>query len=256
MFLLRRGARERTTPIGALHQAVMRWGDAERRPSGPMLRRWLDGVAYVDVQARTYADYWTRQNSAALRADGPLWVVLGDSTAQGLGASSPLHGYVGQVLNALRRTGRPWRVVNLSRSGAQTRHVLDDQLPLIEGLDAELVTCGIGSNDILATPPKRFRIHLREVIERLPTSSVMMDLTVPDRFWTVGGVCSPYVAGINQLINTTATGRGLPVAEVSRHARPPWRGLLAPDLFHPNNLGYRRHADALLAALPATVAQH
>jgi acyl-CoA thioesterase-1 len=82
---------------------------------------------------------------------------------------------------------------------------------------------------------------------------VMMDLTVPDQFWTIGSVCSPYVAGINQHINTTATGRGLPVAEVSRHARPPWRGLLAPDLFHPNNLGYRRHADALLAALPSTV---
>ncbi|MFG1816732.1 SGNH/GDSL hydrolase family protein [Kribbella sp. NPDC049174] len=251
MFLLRREARERTTPIGALHRAVTRWGEAERSSSGNAVRRWLDGVAYLDVQARTYADFWTRQNEQALAADGPLWVVLGDSTAQGLGASSPLHGYVGQVLNALRRTGRPWRVVNLSRSGAQTRHVLDDQLPLIEGLGAELVTCGIGSNDILATPPRRFRTHLRQVIERLPSSSVMMDLTVPDRFWTVGGVCSPYVAGINQFINTTATGRGLSVAQVSRHARPPWRGLLAPDSFHPNNLGYRRHADALLVALPA-----
>jgi acyl-CoA thioesterase-1 len=253
MFLLRRGARGGTTPIGALHNAVTRWGEAERSSSGNVFRRWVDGVAYVDVQARSYADFWRQHNETSLAAEGPLWVVLGDSTAQGLGASSPLHGYVGQVLNALRRTGRPWRVVNLSRSGAQTRHVLDDQLPLIDGLDAELVTCGIGSNDILATPPKRFRTHLREVIERLPSSSVMMDLTVPDRFWTVGGVCSPYVAGINQLISTTATGRGLPVAEVSRHARPPWRGLLAPDNFHPNNLGYRRHADALLAALPATV---
>jgi lysophospholipase L1-like esterase len=256
MFLLRRGVRERTTPIGALHRAVMRWGEAERTSSRLAIRRWCDGVAYVDVQARTYADFWTRQNELALATDGPLWVVLGDSTAQGLGASSPLHGYVGQVLNALRQTGRPWRVVNLSRSGAQTRHVLDDQLPLAEGLGAELVTCGIGNNDILATPPKRFRSQLREVIERLPSRSVMMDLTVPDRFWTIGGVCSPYVAGINQLISTTATGRGLAVAEVSRHARPPWRGLLAPDSFHPNNLGYRRHADALLTALPATIAQY
>ena len=83
-----------------------------------------------------------------------------------------------------------------------------------------------------------------------------MDLTVPDRFWRIGGVASPYVAGINQLISTTATARGLSVAEVSRHARPPWRGMLAPDSFHPNNLGYRRHADALLAALPAGVAQY
>ncbi|MEV5962083.1 SGNH/GDSL hydrolase family protein [Kribbella sp. NPDC051952] len=241
------------TPIGALHQAVMHWGEAERTNSRLAFRRWVDGVAYVDVQAKTYAEYWTRQNEKALAADGPLWVVLGDSTAQGLGASSPLHGYVGQVLNALRRTGSPWRVLNLSRSGAQTKHVLADQLPLVDGLQPALVTCGIGSNDILGTPPKRFRDHLREVIDRLPSSSVMMDLTVPDRFWRIGGVASPYVAGINQLINTTASSRGLPVAEVSRHARPPWRGMLAPDNFHPNNLGYRRHADALLAALPAGV---
>lgn len=253
MFLLRSGVRERTTPIGALHHAVMRWGEAERTSSRLAVRRWVDGVAYVDVQAKTYAEFWARQNEKALAADGPLWVVLGDSTAQGLGASSPLHGYVGQVLNALRRTGSPWRVLNLSRSGAQTKHVLADQLPLVDGLAPALVTCGIGSNDILGTPPKRFRGHLRQVIDRLPSSAVMMDLTVPDRFWRIGGVASPYVAGINQLISTAATSRGLAVAEVSRHARPPWRGMLAPDAFHPNNLGYRRHADALLAALPATV---
>ncbi|TDW54656.1 SGNH/GDSL hydrolase family protein [Kribbella pratensis] len=252
MFLLQRG-RERTTPIGALHRAIMRWGEAERTSSRLAIQRWVDGVAYVDVQARTYAEYWTRQNSAALSSEGPLWVVLGDSTAQGLGASSPLHGYVGQVLNALRRKGTPWRVLNLSRSGAQTRHVLHDQLPLLDGLAPALVTCGIGSNDILATSPKRLRDHLRQVIDRLPSSSVVMDLTVPDRLWRVGGAVSPYVAGINQLISNTATSRGLPVAEVSRYARPPWRGMLAPDAFHPNNLGYRRHADALLAALPADV---
>lgn len=258
MLLRAEKRRERTTPIGVLHQAVMRWGDADRMTSRPAVRRWVDGVAYVDVQARTYAEFWQRQNENALAAEGPLWVVLGDSTAQGLGASSPLHGYVGQVLNALRRTGRQWRVVNLSRSGAQTRHVLDDQLPLMPGLGAEpeLVTCGIGSNDILGTPPTRFRTELRELIGLLPASSVMMDLTIPDRFWTIGGVCSPYVAGINQLIRTAATERGVRVAEVSRHARPPWRGKLAPDSFHPNNLGYRHHADALLAALRVTVLQN
>jgi lysophospholipase L1-like esterase len=245
--------RERTTPVGALHRAIMRWGEAERNSSRLAFRRWVDGVAYVDVQARNYAEYWTRQNSDALSGDGPLWVVLGDSTAQGLGASSPLHGYVGQVLNALRRNGTPWRILNLSRSGAQTRHVLEDQLPLLAGLQPALVTCGIGNNDILATPPKRFRDHLRQVITGLPSSSVVMDLTVPDRLWRVGGAVSPYVTGINQWINTTAASRGLPVAEVSRHARPPWRGMLARDNFHPNNLGYRRHADALLAALPSGV---
>ena len=254
MFLLRREGRQRTgTPIGALHQAVIRWGEAERTSSRLAVQRWVDGVAYVDVQARAYADFWHRSNETALAADGPLWVVLGDSTAQGLGASSPLQGYVGQVLNALRRTGSPWRVLNLSRSGAQTRHVLDDQLPQLEALRPALVTCGIGSNDVLATPPNRLRDRLRQVIEALPSSSIVMDLTVPDRFWRVGGVCSPYITSVNQLISATAKDRGLTVAEVSRYARPPWRGMLAPDSFHPNNLGYRRHADALLAAMPTAI---
>jgi hypothetical protein len=88
MFYLRRGVRERTTPIGALHRAIMRWGEAERTTSRLAVQRWVDGVAYVDVQARSFADFWTRQNEQALTGDGPLWVVLGDSTAQGLGASS------------------------------------------------------------------------------------------------------------------------------------------------------------------------
>ncbi len=111
---------------------------AGARPSGPV-RGWRSNAGWTAWRTSTYRRGRTR--STGLRRTrwrstptGPLWVVLGDSTAQGLGASSPLHGYVGQVLNALRRTGTPWRVLNLSRSGAQTRHVLDDQLPLLDGL--------------------------------------------------------------------------------------------------------------------------
>ncbi|NEA34786.1 SGNH/GDSL hydrolase family protein [Streptomyces sp. SID13031] len=249
---------DHTTPIGLLHQLVLRWGDAERTTSRRAVHRWLDGVAFVDVQARTFAEYWNRQNETALDGDGPLWVVLGDSTAQGLGATSPMHGYVGQVLNTLNsQSARPWRVLNLSRAGAQAAHVLDDQLDALDqlGVEPDLVTSGIGSNDILGTAPKTFHGNLRQLIRRLPSHSVVMDLLLPDKFWAVGGLCSPYVAGINRTIHSSAAERGLPVAEVSRHVRPPWRSKLAPDLFHPNDVGYRHQADALLAALPASIAR-
>ncbi|QNE17707.1 SGNH/GDSL hydrolase family protein [Kribbella qitaiheensis] len=254
-----RSEHDHTTPIGVLHQLVVRWGDADRTTSRRAFRRWCDGVAFVDVQARTFADYWTEQNSVALAGDGPLWIVLGDSTAQGIGASSPLHGYVGQTLTALNsRSRRPWRILNLSRAGAQAAHVLNDQLPLLKKLGAEpdLVTCGIGSNDILGTVPKKVHSNLRQLIRRLPSSSVVMDLLLPDRFWTVGGLCTPYVAGINRTIHSAAAERGLPVAELSRHVRPPWRGKLAPDLFHPNDHGYQQLTNALLAALPVPAPQH
>lgn len=258
MFFLRRGGRatvEHRTPIGVVHSVVVRWGDAETTTARRAVRRWLDGVASVDVQARTFAEFWRAQNEVALAADGPLWVVLGDSTAQGVGASSPLNGYVGQVLAALApRSTKPWRVLNLSRSGAQTWQVLAQQLPLLETLDQEpeLVTCGIGSNDILGTLPRRFHSTLRQLIERLPRSSVVLDLPLPDGLWTIGGLCSPYVAGVNRTIHTAAARRGLPVAELSRHFARPWRGQFAADRFHPNDVGYRHQANAVLAALPRT----
>jgi lysophospholipase L1-like esterase len=262
MSFLRQGQRgdgDHRTPIGVIHQVVLRWGDAESATTRRSVRRWFDGVAFVDVQARTFAEFWRAQNKAALATEGPLWVVLGDSTAQGVGASSPLHGYVGQVLAALApRSTRPWRVLNLSRSGAQAREVLTHQLPLLHGLDQEpeLVTCGIGSNDILGTLPKRLHSTLSQLIDRLPRSSVVLDLPLPDGLWTIGGLCSPYVASVNRTIHTAAAGRGLPVAELSRHFAPPWRGQFAADRFHPNDLGYRNQAHAVLAALPQTVVQH
>ena len=261
VFFLRqdeRVNREHRTPIGVLHQAVVRWGDGDaettavRRP----LQRWFDGIASVDVQARTFAEFWRNQNKEAVSAKGPLWVVLGDSTAQGVGASSPLHGYVGQVLSSLaERSTRPWRVLNLSKSGAQTWQVIDQQLPLLDELDEEpaLVTCGIGSNDIFATPPKKLRSTMRQLIDRLPRSSVVLDLPLPDKLWTVGSLCSPYVASINRTIYLAAARRGLSVAEVSRHFAPPWHGQFAADRFHPNDTGYRSQARAVLAALPPNV---
>ncbi len=218
-----RSEHDHTTPIGVLHQIVVRWGDAERTTARRAFRRWCDGVAFVDVQARTFAEFWSRQNETARAADGPLWVVLGDSTAQGLGATSPMHGYVGQALETLNsRSDRPWRVLNLSRAGAQAAHVLNDQLPLLEALGTEpaLVTCGIGSNDILGTVPKTFHSNLRQLIRRLPSSSVVMDLLLPDRFWAIGGLCSPYVAGINRTIHADRS-RARPPSSRTLPPRPP-----------------------------------
>jgi len=111
----------------------------------------------------------------------PLWVVLGDSTAQGLGALSPDGGYVGQVLAELRRqTGLSWRVLNLSVSGSLTRDVLGTQLPLMPA-HADLVTCGIGVNDILYTSPAKLFADLRALIAAVPDQTVLLDLAAARR---------------------------------------------------------------------------
>ena len=75
--------------------------------TGRLMRRLRPGVAATLGMTDEYRRYWEESNERARRADGPLWVVLGDSTAQGIGASAPDRGYVGQLLRRLReRQGR------------------------------------------------------------------------------------------------------------------------------------------------------
>jgi acyl-CoA thioesterase I len=219
--------------------------------AGPV-GRWTDGVAAMRGDCVAFASHWQVHNYRVLTETGPLWVVLGDSTGQGLGAPSPEGGYVGQVLAELRlRTGRPWRVLNLSVSGALTRDVLNGQLP---GLPAapDLVTCGIGVNDVLYTAPTKLLRDLRTLVGAIPDKTVVLDLPLPTGLWGIlGRISVPYVARINRTIHEAAWARGLPVAEVSAHFLPPWHGKFASDYFHPSQDGYRDWTRALLAAIPS-----
>jgi acyl-CoA thioesterase-1 len=230
--------------------------------------RWADGVTAMREDCAAFARHWQAHNDQVLETLGsrggsagwsppglaePLWVVLGDSTAQGLGALSPDGGYVGQVLVELRRqTGLPWRVLNLSVSGSLTRDVLGAQLPLMPA-HADLVTCGIGINDILYTSPGKLFADLRTLIAAVPDQTVLLDLPLPAGCWGFLGRASvPYVTRINRTIHQAAAARGLPVAEVSAHFLPPWSGKFASDCFHPSQDGYRDWARALLDVVNST----
>lgn len=219
---------------------------------GGWLGQWTDGVVAMRGDCVAFASHWELHNDRIAAESGPLWVVLGDSTAQGLGAPGPESGYVGQVLAELRqRTGQRWRVLNLSTSGALIRDVMQYQLPRLPAAP-DLVTCGIGANDILYTAPSRLFADLRTLIAAVPEQTVVLDLPLPGGLWGVlGRFTVPYVARVNRTIHQAAQARGLPVAEVSTHFRPPWCGKFASDYFHPSQVGYRDWARALLAALPS-----
>jgi acyl-CoA thioesterase I len=214
--------------------------------------RWADGVTAMRADCATFAGHWQEHNERVLQdpESGPLWVVLGDSTAQGLGAPSPEYGYVGQVLGVLRqRTGLPWRVLNLSASGSLIRDVLNHQLPRLPA-SADLVTCGIGINDVLYTGPGKLFADLRALLATVPDNTIMLDLPVPAGYGGLLGRASrPYLTRINRTLHEAAAARGLPVAEVSAHFLPPWTGKFASDYFHPSQDGYRDWTRALLAVL-------
>jgi len=189
------------------------------------------------AQVEQYAAAWSASNAQALSGGGPLWVVLGDSAAQGVGASSHLSGYVGTVLS---RLGPSWRVVNLSRSGARTREVVDVQWPAAAGLDAQLVTALVGGNDALHTPREQWEQDVRDLCATLPPGAVVGTVA--------RGVFERKTRRVNAVLRSSAAEHGLLVADLWAHTGPPYRGLYA-DGFHPNDRGYLQWVSALQAAL-------
>lgn len=246
------------SPVELLATVATRFARAEATED---LRRgrfgqWCDGVALVRTHRAAFAEHWRRHNGRALAGTGPLWVVLGDSAAQGLGAQRPQGGYVGQVhAQLVQQTGQPWRVLNLSSSGATIRDLFRDQLPRLAALPTapDLVTCGVGTNDVLRLPLPRVRSMIRTLIEALPESAVMLDLPLPEAIWRIGRFAAPYIARVNSTIHAAARQRRLPVAYVSSHFTPPWAGKFGPDQFHPSDIGYRDWSRALLQAVPVLV---
>ena len=218
-----------------------RWA---RASVGKVARRVLPGVREVHAQVAVYARAWEQANDLALSGEGPLWVVLGDSTAQGIGAPAYDQGYVGQLRAVLdEHSPRPWRVLNLSRSGARAADVVATQLPRLEALDTapDLVTCAIGANDMVPTPLPAVLASIREIIRRLPQGAIIA--TVPQ------GLRPSRATVVNEMIRQEAPAAGLVVADVWAHTAPPWHGKLASDGFHPGALGYADWAKAFAEAL-------
>ena len=205
-----------------------------------LLRR-LPPFRRSTAQVGQYAAAWTADNERARAASGPLWVVLGDSAAQGVGASSHTRGYVGLVRERLTAAdGRPWRVLNLSRSGARTRDVVDLQWPLAASLPADLVTAVVGGNDAVWTTEPAWAQAVEDLCAALPPGAVVATVA--------RGVFERKTRRVNALLRARAAEHGLRVADLWAHTGPPYRGLYA-DGFHPNDRGYLQWADALSEAV-------
>lgn len=212
------------------------------------LTRLLPGVRTVDDQVEPYAAAWAADTALALRSAEPLVAVLGDSTAQGVGASNHREGWVGQVHRWLEhRTAQPWVVANWSRTGARVADVLADQLPVLQAAPRRphLVLVAVGSNDVfwgLRTAPARR--GLAELVASLPQPAVVA--TVPAQGPAVRA------RAVNRSLRDAAGHAGVAVADVTRTIRG-GRDSLAPDGFHPNDTGYAEWAAAFRPAIAAAL---
>ncbi len=211
------------------------------RESGPFIRTaslLLPGVRAVQRQVEPYARAWERHNRAAVASSGPLWVVMGDSMSQGVGASAYDRGWVGQLAETLP----DHRLVNLSVYGGRVSDVVERQIPAMRSLGAEpdLVTVVIGSNDLFS---RRLRPllpdALDEMLRQLPQGSIVG--TQP------GGQSASI--DFNRRVDEAAASGRVRVAEFRDRRMRSWRGRLSADHFHPNDAGYAGMAEIVGEAI-------
>lgn len=203
------------------------------------------------------------------------YVALGDSTAVGVGADSG-GGYPERLYQRMKSLGWKVGILNLGQSGAVARDVLQWQVPKAVSLAPDLVTLGIGSNDLWRlVSEEEFHRTLASIADALASTSAhvvvsnLIDLghapvakAAFERFSLPRGLFSARVAALNHHLASLASRPRVTVVDLhslgerEASARPE---LFSADGFHPSGLGYQRwaellwpHAQAAYEATPAT----
>lgn len=215
----------------------------ERAPTPFVLasRVLVPGVHRVAGQIAPYAAYWRTGNLAALRRDGLLWVVLGDSLCQGIGASRVDRGWVPRCAAQLHASGVDHRIVNLSFSGARISDVVERQVPTMSSLGETpaLVTVLVGGNDLIRREfRRRLADRFRELLGLLPDGSLIA--TMPNAAYGL--------RGLGRIVAAEPASRGLVAVPV--HVPLPFGAYRrAEDYYHPDDRGYAAIASAFTAAI-------
>lgn len=206
-------------------------------------------LAGLYLQVPRYRTYWQRRATNPPAQNALVYVALGDSAAQGVGASSPQKGYVGLVADALaQKHGRPVHVINLSKSGARVHDAVRDQLPQLQHIKADVVTIEIGANNMTEWDEQQFRADIEKLVSSLPPQTVISDLP-----YFGGGRyrrMEPAVQIANGVIHEAAQAHGLRLAPLYAETKDhdSWRTRTV-DLFHPSGRGYRNWFNAFWQVL-------
>ena len=187
-----------------------------------------------------YKKFWENK---AQESGEITYLALGDSAAQGIGASSPTRGYVGLIADKLaERTNKSVKIVNISKTGAKMGDYLTEQAPMIEGQKADIVTIEIGANDIAVFNADDFRSKFKKVLATLPDRAYVSNMPLFNS--RPGSTNNAKIA--SKIIEEELVNYPKLVFVDLQKQTSDHQSIFgfAPDLFHPNNLSYKNWADA------------
>ena len=179
-------------------------------------------------------------------------LVLGDSTAAGVGVDSQhdaLPGNLARSLSVHYGRGVEWTAVG--ENGATARDLLERYVPAATAARYDVVFLTIGANDALGIRSRAaFGRDIRELLARLrlasPDATILMS-SLPAFFRFV---LLPNPLRFNLYLHSRsleAEARAIVTATPGAFMSPPpppyTEGFFASDLFHPSAIGYRDWGD-------------
>ena len=204
--------------------------------NGTLLAGAVESIALVEIlySVKRHQEFWKRESTAF---GSFSYLALGDSTAQGIGSFDPKRGYVYGIKSALEETlGLSVHCMNVSVSGATTKDVLINQMPNKQDVEKyDLVTLGIGGNDVLKTSIDEFERDFTNLLKVLPSHCYVSNLP-----YFGGRVRKPSkVEAMNKVIEDSVKGVGCNLVDLYRITKTMNSVLMySADMFHPNARGY------------------
>ena len=228
----------------------------------------LAGLATVAILAAACGSHAVGPGALPLERDAPiLYVALGDSTVEGVGASRAEATYVGQLHAKLRSVYPNARVLNLGKGGATSDDVVERQLARAVAARPQLVTLSIGPNDIEGgMKAERYEYNVTKILTRLTRETdaavvvtLIPDMTVTPKFRNSEKreAIADAVHRFNERLAEQARVARADVVDIytaSQREVPGHPELLARDGYHPSDLGYARWADLMWPAVRARIA--
>ncbi len=221
------------------------------------------------VQARRARASIPRLPDAALPWTGSLpgadlirLLVLGDSTAAGVGADSQAEALPGSFAHEFgdrfdRGTG--WTAIGAN--GATSRDILDHFIGEAAAESYDVVFLTIGANDALGLRSRRaFARDVREIARRLregsPDALILVSLMPRfDRFRSLRGPLrwnlAVHAASLDDAARVAV--RGLDRVFALPKPPPYTPTFWASDLFHPGPAGYREWAEFVIDSVPISL---
>lgn len=190
-----------------------------------------------------------------------IYVALGDSVAEGKGASAHQRSYTGIIHETLKEARKNVKYYNLAKDGAKIQHVLLYQLEKAISLQPDFITISIGANDVRGiTRVTTFKRSLETLFYHLRTqtnATIVMN-TIPDISVTpripkhVKPISRLMVQRLNRVIEQCAKEYNIILVDMFEQVRVYARThpeIVGDDGFHPSDFGYAMFAQTILSEI-------